>query len=99
MEKDKQPTKMIFRKYRDTGEIIALLPYEIADQNGHVGSYMHLGQHGAADLHYVMQRTAPATEQEHAPLLAELEENFGYMVQPVKRINKKLHYRARMNAR
>ncbi len=96
MKKDKHPTKMIFRKYRDTGEIIALFPYEIADKNGHVTSYMHVGQHGPADLHYIMKNTAPAVEIEYKSLLNELEKEFRYKVWPVKRINKTLHYLARL---
>ena len=94
MQKDKQPTKMIFRKYIDTGEIIALFPYEIENKQGHVGSYMHVGQHGAADLNYVLAKTLAVEKQEYASLLAELE-NIGYKVWPVKRVNRTLHYWAK----
>jgi hypothetical protein len=67
-------TTVIFRKYGD-GEVIALFPYELAnvDSPWPCVSYMHVGQHGAADLAGVMGHTEPATPDEYAPLMRELE--------------------------
>lgn len=73
-------TQVIFRKWRDTGEIIALFP----EQDGGGGlcdSYMHIGQHGGANYPYLVAGwygpTVPATPEEYADLLAELE-SIGY---------------------
>lgn len=64
-------TKVIFRKFRD-GDVIALFPEIPADILGHnCQSYMHVGQHGAADPH-LSGRTAPATPEEYADLMNEL---------------------------
>ena len=44
-----QSDDVVFRIYPD-GDVIALLPEYIANNNGDVMSYMHNGQHGAADF-------------------------------------------------
>jgi len=78
-------TKTIFRKFKDTGEIIALFPEIPHDVNGFTcSSYMHVGQHGASSLglHDVSK---PATPEEYAPLQRELE-SIGYDLQIIKRI-------------
>ena len=68
-------TKVIFRKFAD-GEIIALLPEEV--WCGYlVTSYMHMGQHSEVDYYHIISVTKPATEQEYAPLLRELQK-IGY---------------------
>lgn len=65
-------TKTVFRKYPD-GQIIALFPdIPWSGRRGEVTSYMHLGQHGAADYSHVVATTKPATEKEYAGLLDEL---------------------------
>jgi hypothetical protein len=73
-------TRVIFRKWRDTGEIIALFP-EIKSSRGMCESYMQIGQHGGADYSYLVAGwygpTVPATPEEYADLLAELED-IGY---------------------
>ena len=70
-------TKVVFRKWKN-GDIIALFPDEPWDQNGYmVTSYMHIGQHGAADYAGVIASTQPAREDEYRDLLAELEQ-IGY---------------------
>lgn len=67
------PTKVVFRKFRDQGDVIALFP-EI-DQTMCM-SYQHIGQHGGADYNRLVAGwdglTVPATPEEYAPLLAEL---------------------------
>lgn len=66
-------TKVIFRKYRD-GQIIALFPDETWNRHdGSITSYMHIGQHGAADYAGVITATRPAREEEYCDLLAELK--------------------------
>lgn len=68
-------TTVIFRKYPD-GNIIALFPYEV-ETSTYISSYMHVGQHGAADYEGVMADTVPASEMEYEDLYNELTE-IGY---------------------
>lgn len=67
--------KVIFRKaknpYTHEYEVIAFFP-EIEANYGRILSYMHIGQHGEADLGFY-HITKKATETEYRPLLNELE--------------------------
>lgn len=63
--------KVVFRIFRD-GQVIALFPEESDKRTGETMSYMHIGQHGGADYHGVIQQTKPATESQYLPLLNEL---------------------------
>ena len=74
-------TKVIFRRWRDTGEIIAYFP-EVEEHDGSIMSYMHVGQHGGAT--YPNSGTAAATAEEYAPLQRELE-SIGYQLRVMKR--------------
>ena len=65
-------TQVIFRKYVNENEIIALFPNEIANSNGECGSYMHNGQHSPADYKLVIENTTAATKEEYTPLYNEL---------------------------
>jgi len=69
-------TLVIFRKFRDGGDIIALFP-EMEENDGLCNSYQHIGQHGAANYCGLVsaqdRTTAPATPEEYADLLEELE--------------------------
>lgn len=69
-------TLVIFRKFRDGGDVIALFP-EMKENDGLCNSYQHIGQHGAADYGGLVsaqdRTTAPATPEEYADLLEELE--------------------------
>lgn len=68
-------TKVVFRKFKQGGDIIALFPEQV--NRLMVGSYMHLGQHSDADYDGVISKTTPAKESEYADLLAELK-SIGY---------------------
>ena len=68
-------TKVIFRKFKQGGDIIALFPEQVNRLT--VASYMHVGQHSDADYFGVISATIPATESEYANLLAELK-SIGY---------------------
>ncbi len=71
-------TKVVFRKFRKGGEVIALFPDEPWNPDaGTVTSYMHVGQHSDADYDHVVALTRPAREHECQPLLAELK-SIGY---------------------
>lgn len=65
-------TKVVFRKWKD-GETIALFPDDTNPYDGTVTSYMHVGQHGAADYGHVISATHPAHPSEYRDLLAELK--------------------------
>lgn len=66
-------TKVIFRKFKENNEIIALFPNEIANEYGECWSYMHIGQHSPAIYNAVVGCTKLATEDEYAELLEELK--------------------------
>lgn len=69
--------KVIFRKFRQGGDIIALFPEQVNKVTLTVGSYMHVSQHSDADCTGVITATTPAKESEYAELLAELR-SIGY---------------------
>lgn len=66
--------KVIFRKFKQGGDIIALFPDEIWNEAQRlIASYQHIGQHSGAEYHTVISRTKPAKSEEYANLLTELE--------------------------
>ena len=65
-------TKVVFREWKN-GDIIALFPDDVNLHDGTVTSYMHIGQHGAADYAGVISDTSPAQENEYKDLLNELK--------------------------
>lgn len=67
-----EQTKVIFRKDKKDGDIIAFLP-EIEVNYGCVMSYMHFGQHSEADFLYYQIGTVAASEKEYRNLLDELQ--------------------------
>ncbi len=67
-------SKVIFRKWRKAGTVIALFPDDIRNRAKYeITSYEHVGQHSGADYDTVMSATTPATETEYADLLSELK--------------------------
>jgi hypothetical protein len=60
---------VVFRMWK--GELIALFPFE-KEHNDLVNSYMHIGQHGAADYHGIIKQSRPATPTEYEDLRQEL---------------------------
>ena len=65
-------TRMVFRRYPD-GQVIALFPdIPWSGRRGKITSYMHVGQHGAADYAGVIAVTRPACEKEYRNPLSEL---------------------------
>lgn len=79
---------VIFRAFKDNGHVIALFPTQVGDcRDRSVMSYMHVGQHGAADLG-VISRTRPATAQEAAQLAKELRAKpYEYVLKPAKKVS------------
>lgn len=83
-----QPTKVIFRIFPKSEDraVIALFP-AVASTVGRPDlcqSYMHQGQHGAADLRGLTRKLRLATPGEYAELKRELE-RVGYTLEIVKR--------------
>ena len=85
---EKIKTKVIFRKFRKGGSVIALFP-EIPGTNELFSclSYMHEGQHCTAGTGITFY-TDPAKPEEYKDLLAELN-NIGYNVVVVKKFTQK----------
>lgn len=78
IEQDEAYTRVIFRVFREGGEVIAFFP-DLEEVRGLCSSYMHVGQHGAANYHALTSGpwpartpTRPAMPDEYAPLAAEL---------------------------
>jgi hypothetical protein len=85
---DKVETRVMFRVWRGTEDVIALLldlNHESGDTTkpGRVMAYEHVGQHGEADLGIVAD-TRAATPAEYADLKKELEGR-GYVLTVVQR--------------
>lgn len=92
-------TLVVFRRWRHTGDLIALFLGLPTDYQGlFVDSYMHIGQHAAADYHGVVLATTPASQEEAADLIRELE-RIGYRLKPIKRASHKHHDARRATAR
>lgn len=71
------PTKVVFRKFKRGGDIIALFTQEPGTNDaGTCQIYQHVGQHGTMDLRH-RGMLVTATPREYASLKAELE-SIGY---------------------
>ena len=78
-------TKVVFRKFKDNNDIIALFPEDVWDHEGNCASYMRVGQHGGADYRgLVYSGTVKATPKEYRALRQELE-NIGYDLKVIER--------------
>ena len=89
MEQETQITDVVFRVENQgdfKGTVFAMLPHEVDDRNGNVTSYQHLGQHSSADYAGCIDTSRPATEEEYAPLKAEMED-IGYSLNVVQKRN------------
>lgn len=75
----KDSVKVVFR-VDDDGDVFALFPDEMADNQGHCVTYAHVGQHSAADYVLCLQRSRPATVEEYRKLAEELRQ-IGYQLQ------------------
>ncbi len=90
---------VVFRKWKDSGEVIALFPELPSDLYGcYCDSYEHFGQHAAADYCGVICHTTLAVRSEYRRLANELR-RFGYRLKPLKRASARHHERRRNKAR
>lgn len=95
IEQDTEPTPTVFRVFPE-GDVIALFPADAAGSTyGDCTSYMHVGQHSAADYHHVVASTRPAEPEEYESLLRELEQ-VGYRPKVYRR-EQRQHHRSRMD--
>lgn len=78
-------TKVIFRRSKNDGEIIAVFPELAGDSNPYKTclSYEHIGQHGAISTDYTTW-TRPASASDSVNLEAELK-SLGYDLKVCKR--------------
>lgn len=84
MQKQAPKTRVIFRKFKDTGDVIALFPATAATQRiDECESYQSVGQHGAASVNLI-EDTFPATSKEYEALYEELV-RIGYDLEIVRR--------------
>ena len=90
---------VVFRRWKDSGDIIALFPEIPADLAGrYCDAYEHVGQHGGADYWGVMQATMPVELHEAEDLTEELT-RIGYNLRPIMRASWKHHEKRRQAAR
>ena len=68
---------------KDEPEVLALFPEIKGDLQGNCSSYLHCGQHGAANYLHCIQNSRNATPDEYAELHKELE-SIGYNLEVLK---------------
>lgn len=82
---------VVFRKWKDTGSVIALFPELPADIDGvYCDSYEHVGQHAGADYYGVIQHTTPCSLNDATALAQELTA-IGYVLTPIMRPSRRHH--------
>jgi hypothetical protein len=90
---------VVFRRWKDSGTIIALFPELPADIHGwYCDAFEHVGQHGGADYSGVIQATTPADLTEASDLAEELT-RIGYKLRPIRRASWRHHERRRQMVR
>jgi hypothetical protein len=77
----------IFRRWKDTHDVIALFPFESHNATQCM-SYMHVGQHGGADYAHVVRATRPCKARCYDGLDKELT-GIGYRLDIRQRKPKK----------
>ena len=83
--KDTDITKVIFRKYKSNGDILAVFPEHAGTNHPSTCScYERVGQHGTMAVSFMAPYTVPATKRKYASLKRELEQ-IGYNLKVVKR--------------
>jgi len=90
---------VVFRRWRDSGDIIALFPEIPADIFGEFcEAYEHIGQHSGADYWGVIRTTTAVAPEDAADLADELE-RIGYNLRPIQRASRQHHDKRRRAAR
>lgn len=68
---------VVFRVFKKEKDVFALFPHDVCDNQGHVTSYQHIGQHSGANYRHCIQKSKKASKKEYKDLKKELE-NIGY---------------------
>lgn len=68
--------RVIFRKDRKSGEVIAFFPESYNKRTGKMLCYAHIGQHSEADIIYYWT-TKKASPEEYRNLFIELQNIYG----------------------
>ena len=76
--------RVIFRQWRDNGDIIAVFPDNEANY-GNFMMYEHIGQHGEGDYWGILPKTTPAHPLRYKPLFDELM-SIGYDLRVCRRM-------------
>ena len=90
-----ETTKVVFRLWEETEEIIAIfpeVPSSTATPNACM-SYMHVGQHGSCSPYAMMERTEPpnVSDQSKVKTLWEELERIGYRLAERRKISHVMH--------
>jgi hypothetical protein len=95
----KETDVVVFRRWKSCGSLIALFPEIPSDLYGrYCEAYEHIGQHGGADFHGVIQHTVPVRPEECADLAEELT-RIGYHLRPIRRASWRHHEKRRQASR
>lgn len=95
---DTPTTPVVFRVWKEGGEVLALFPTlssDIADR--YCSCYDRIGQHSSADYHSCIKLSRPAGGMEAARLEKELHQ-LGYRLRVVKRASRAMHRERRIAA-
>lgn len=93
------PELVIFRRWNDTGDIVAIFPELPADDQGRFCvAHDELGQQIAAEYEQVMRDTTPVSPTEYGRFAHELT-LLGYDLQSINQASDQHHERRRAAAR
>lgn len=91
-EKNLDTVPVIFRKWKDNGQIIALFPTIVSTLVApYCESFMCIGGHGSADYSYMLLETLPATPDEYAHTKQVLENIYNYKLNVIKKRTNKMY--------
>ncbi len=100
---DRELTPVIFRVWpkSEGGGVIALFPTLPGTSDPHTcESFEHVGQHGSAACHGVINRTRPAKPAEYAALKRELESApYNYNLKVYARVTRAMDEKRKAEAR
>lgn len=91
IHQDTEKTTVVFRRFKNGGDLIALFPYEKHHANLCM-SYQALGQHGGADYVGCIRGSVPIALDDNSLDYAELKkelESLGYNLNIVKKFKRK----------
>lgn len=84
--KPKPKTDVVFRRWKETGDVIAIFPSDPGDMSPSTcSSYEHIGQHAACSPKLLLDVTVPAKPKEYQSLAMELR-RIGYCLRIVRRL-------------